>query len=303
MYHGVTATPPPFFYWTQLPLEKFRKQLEHIKKHYRVLGPEFMKKADFSAPDGVVITFDDGLRNVYTEARPELIEKQFRALFFVLPELSTNNDIIWPDKIYELLYNCGEKTVDLSNFNFGPIDLAGNFGPAVKDLITELKTRPHDDRQAVIDYLHDTFGNRIDKKIEAFRLMKKEMILELARDDLFEIGLHTNRHPILSTMSADRQEHEISEPLAEMKKWGIEPLMVFAYPNGRSCDYNETTLEILKRHGFKAALTTVDGLYDPGRDDPYHIRRIPVGADMSMAEFKARLSGLYYFVRKLPGKK
>lgn len=303
MYHGVTTAPPPFFYWTQLPLDKFRKQLDYIKKYYHVTDPGLLGGKDFNGINSVVITFDDGLRNVYTEARPELTEKKFKALLFVLPELSTNDDIIWPDKVYELLYNCGEKIIDLGDFNFGVVDLTTDFASVVKKIITDLKGRPYNDRLAVIEYLQDTFGDRINKKIEAFRLMEKEMILNLARDDHFEIGLHTNRHPILSTMTAAQQEREIIEPVAELKKWGIEPLMVFAYPNGRSCDYNETTVDILKKHGFKAALTTVDGLYDPGRDEPFHIRRIPVGANMSMAEFKARLSGLYYFVRKLPGKK
>jgi peptidoglycan/xylan/chitin deacetylase (PgdA/CDA1 family) len=303
MYHGVTADPPPFFYWTQLPLDKFRKQLDHIIKYYHVKDPGLLYNKDFNDINSVVITFDDGLRNVYTEARPELIKKNFEALLFVLPELSADDDIIWPDKIYEILYNCGEKTIDLGDYNLGVIDLATDFESTVKNLIAELKSRSHDNRLAVVEYLQNTFGDRISKKIEPFRLMKTEMIIKLARGDLFEIGLHTNRHPILSTMPADQQEREISEPLAELKKWGIEPLMVFAYPNGRSCDYNETTVDILKKHGFKAALTTVDGFYKPGRDEPYHIKRIPIGADMSMAEFKARLSGLYYFVRKLLGKR
>jgi hypothetical protein len=46
-----------------------------------------------------------------------------------------------------------------------------------------------------------------------------------------------------------------------------------------------------------AALTTVDGLWEQ-QTDRFSIPRIAIGAGISRWEFKARLSGFYYFLRQ-----
>ncbi len=128
--------------------------------------------------------------------------------------------------------------------------------------------------------------------------MTMEQIGALSESAEFEIGLHTDTHPILSTQTRDEQAVEISGCKRKLDDGGIKYIDMFAYPNGRSQDFNEDSVELLKENGIKAAFTTEDGFFNPG-NDLYRIKRIPIGADMGRVEFAARLSGFYYFIRSL----
>jgi hypothetical protein len=77
----------------------------------------------------------------------------------------------------------------------------------------------------------------------------------------------------------------------------VTQVAVFSYPSGF---YNEETIELLKANGIRAAVATQEGFADPN-GDRFAMRRIHVGADTGKWEFKARLSGLYYFLVRLAG--
>jgi hypothetical protein len=48
----------------------------------------------------------------------------------------------------------------------------------------------------------------------------------------------------------------------------------FAYPNGRSTDFNATTIQVLRRHGFTTAFSTIEGLAGPDTDW-MAVKRVP----------------------------
>jgi peptidoglycan/xylan/chitin deacetylase (PgdA/CDA1 family) len=125
--------------------------------------------------------------------------------------------------------------------------------------------------------------------------MTKEQLKQLATNSLFEVGGHTNNHVTLSSVDDKQHAEEINSCLRTLREWDIEPIPLFCYPSGR---FNDATVAILKWAGIKAAVATTDGLQDRS-GDPFDMRRISVGIDTGMNEFKAKLSGLYYFLISL----
>lgn len=89
-YHGVTAREERMAddpTGLHIRAGRFEAQLEHLRRHYRVLPlGEYLaarREGRRLPPRSVVITFDDGYRNFYTMAAPRLGERGLPAALFV----------------------------------------------------------------------------------------------------------------------------------------------------------------------------------------------------------------------------
>lgn len=77
--------------------------------------------------------------------------------------------------------------------------------------------------------------------------MNENQINEMQENNM-EIGSHSLTHPNLTTISFEKLNNEIFNSKNESQ--------VFCYPSGR---YNEETMNLVKKAGYKAAVTTKDG--------------------------------------------
>jgi peptidoglycan/xylan/chitin deacetylase (PgdA/CDA1 family) len=304
MYHGVSADPPPVFCWTILHRERFERHMDYLRKHYSVIpASSLLGQPTLDVGNRVVITFDDGLVNTLTEARPVLKERGLSAICFVLPGLSESHTIIWADRVFQLIAAAPARKIDLSQFGLGNVAVPDNPGQkaeCINNLLLAMKSMPHSKRLELINFLSVQLES---SAVDAgpFALMDREQIAELAATEEFEIGPHTNNHPILSTLDEAGQREEIAGSLEALNTWGIPWTRLFAYPNGRREDFNQVSIDILQENNISHAVSTIDGLHDPA-DNPMTIKRVAIGADCSEVEFKARLSGLFYFIQKVLGR-
>ena len=300
MYHGVTEQMPEVEYRTVISISEFEWQMRYVKRHYQVVPPESLLGSHSNQVNRVVLTFDDGLLNTYTGAWPILKELGFKAIVFVLPGLMEKDDIIWADHLFQLLIPAARGSIDLSRWDLGIFDLNQSVEDkthSVNRLINKLKSLPHGLRIEVIRKIESTLGD-VPVELEPFELMTLEQLRELAAGEEFVVGGHTLNHPILATMNRQKQEEEIRGCFDKLADWHIETIPIFAFPNGRPQDYNEESVAILKECGQRVALTTTDGHYRL-TEDPFHIPRVLIGDNTSRWEFKARLSGFYYWLKSL----
>lgn len=302
MYHAVSDTAPDSAYWTVVTTDQFRKQLRHLKRHYRtVSGTEFSASKIDQLHNRVLITFDDGHVNTLTTALPELKRFGHPALCFVIPGLSASGRLIWADELHNRMIGASPITIktSLGEVRLETDPVARN--RTVNDLIERMKTGSNDLRLRVIGEIEQALPPKVDDSDNALKLMSKEEIVRLSQDETIEIGTHTDTHPILSRLTAEEQIREIQSGLDRLRSWGVDGSIAFAYPNGRPCDYNLDSIQAAKEAGIKTAFTTSDGFVEI-EDAPYEFKRIPVGDNTSQNEFEARLSGAYYLVRQLSGR-
>jgi peptidoglycan/xylan/chitin deacetylase (PgdA/CDA1 family) len=74
------------------------------------------------------------------------------------------------------------------------------------------------------------------------------------------IGAHTVTHPILSAVSLDRAQREISEGRAMLQGITGRAVEFFAYPNGvPGTDFGADHIGLVRRAGFTGALAAVGG--------------------------------------------
>ena len=146
------------------------------------------------APKSVILTFDDGYRDFYTDVFPILKKYQVKAVAFVVP-----------------------------NFLGSPNNL-------------------------------DTW-----------------MLSEIAKSGLVEIGAHTMNHSYLTGLPLKRVKYEVMESKKYLEdRLGIK-VSSFAYPYGA---FDNTIIDVVKRAGFRAAVTTIPGTFtlDVNRFFLYRIR-------------------------------
>lgn len=100
------------------------------------------------------------------------------------------------------------------------------------------------------------------------------------------IGSHTLRHPHLANLKPGEARHEIVESKKILEKGLNRPVEFFCYPYG---NYDRDTVGMVREAGFRAAVTTEQGLgkYQEG---PYTLKRIRVRGDYSYSRFLEELT-------------
>jgi len=113
-----------------------------------------------------------------------------------------------------------------------------------------------------------------------------------------ELGAHTVNHLVLSSLDPEQQRREIEGSLQDLRAWLGHDVPSFAYPYGRSWDYNPETLAILRDLGFTSAITAMPGFNDP-RTPRLELKRFAVNEDSSLAEVLCEADGVFdWFARR-----
>ncbi|MEZ6013839.1 MAG: polysaccharide deacetylase family protein [Planctomycetota bacterium] len=133
--------------------------------------------------------------------------------------------------------------------------------------------------------------------------LDREGARALVASGVIEVGGHTIEHPVLSTQSAALQAREIAggkEHLeAALGDSGAEsaPLITFAYPYGRSWDFDGRSVEAVAAAGFRWAVTTHAGT-NTARSAPFALRRWPIEESTALHLLGVEASGGFEWLRR-----
>ena len=297
MFHGIEAAPlsPPC--WHVLDAATFRRELEYVRGRFNVLPLEeaLDRLYSDSLPDrAVALTFDDGTRNLATQAAPILRRLALPAAIFLATGPMGTTHTLWPDRIWSAFAHTNIPQVDLTAFGLGTFALgsAVERGRAYERAVHWLKGLPDERRIVACDSLAATLmpgGESADPG--PFELLSWNEARALANGGDLTLYPHSVSHPILAQCADEKVEREIVESCAALQRaTGCFP-RVFAYPNGRSQDFDERSKEALRRQGVPWALSTVEGLACAD-SDPLSLPRIGIGSDLSFARFRLLVSGV-----------
>lgn len=274
----------------------FRKQLEYLKRHGYVFVSmtELINALDSKANVGkyVVLTFDDGFRNVLKNAYPLMRESNARGCFYLVSELVGKKQLLWTDYIetvirnwsggdFEFIYK-GEKTIYM-------IGDKRSSEHAMRDIKAKLRNIPDKER---CEHLTQFSGYRLSNIPEEFLMAGWEEIRELDQK-IIEIGGHTKSHPDCENLITDDElEREILGSKMEIEKELGRKVVHFCYPAG---SYNDGVVNKVKEYGYLSAVTTDAGFVDRNTD-LFRLKRIVTGNDFQL--FKANISGSYPAIHK-----
>ncbi|MBA4147304.1 MAG: polysaccharide deacetylase family protein [Verrucomicrobia bacterium] len=262
MFHGVGDD--------EYSTAEFKEHLELFAKHFTVvpLHSLIRKMENREAfTDELALTFDDGLRNNFTEAYPVLKRLQLPATFFVCPGIVESKGWLWNQEARARLQSLG---VEQRLKVFAELGTGARLD--VESVIEWMKHLSIDARlsaEQTIRLATDTF------RPSPVHVVKYEMMtwddLRSLDPRLITIGSHTVNHPILATLESDELRFEISESRRLLEEKLGRTVDQFCYPNG---SHNPAVVEEVRKH-YRAAVTTEPGFVD-GADDLVQLPRIGI---------------------------
>ncbi len=280
MYHGFCGREQRFDDCTRALT--FRRQLKHIKKHYRParlsqLG-RLLAAGDPLPERTIAITVDDGYENFARFAAPLLVEFDIPATLFVVSDFPDTGQWLWTDKFKYLLERANHSIPTIAALKQMTVD---DRDEQLADLAAKLKVAIPDRPPA----RHAMLG---------WKALK-----QLADGGLIEIGAHTRSHPILARAPSQEAWDQISGSRRALEQKLAAPVTTFCYPNGKPGDYLPQQIEMVRQAGFVCATASHIGWVCPS-SNRFALPRIG-GDSGDMLQFRKYLDGFEYLQRRAAG--
>jgi peptidoglycan/xylan/chitin deacetylase (PgdA/CDA1 family) len=293
-YHRIGAagdTPYDRGLWSATP-ETFDAQVGWLKSHARVIGPDELPAAlARRAGRHVLITFDDGYRDNYTEALPVLRRHGVPATFFIATGFIDRPRLPWWDEIAWMVRTSRKSAVELPAWLPAPVVFdEPDRERALRALLRVYKDRPAASTGNYLDVVGAATGTgRHDQAGAADLWMTWDMIRELRAAGM-AVGGHTVSHPVLARLSRDGQREEIAGCGRRLAEELGEPMRYFSYPVGGPAAFDDDTRACLREAGVRFAFSYYGGFRTFDGWDDYDVRRVAVESDTTLDWFKALVS-------------
>jgi len=272
-YHRVNDDLDPFF--SGISIAAFRSQMEYLASNCAVLSLEdaVYRLRHSDVPDNaVVVTFDDGYKDNFSNAFPILKQLSIPASIFLATDVVGSQRVLWHDRVFsafretqvEWLNGIG---IDQRRY---PLTSLEDKLSAQREVLNWLWALNDDERFFWIDRLNSELGV-CDRK-ETPNLMLNWDEIKIMQQHIVTFGSHTMTHPILSRISIERIKTEIQCSKKTIEEHLKVPVRTFAYPVGRNQDFNEDAKILLQEAGYICAVTTIPGTNESGQD-PFELRR------------------------------
>ena len=263
-----------------------RRHLLYLRRHYRILHLEEALEELYGAgkPEAIksdrrtplIITFDDGYRDLYTLGFPIAKELRVPINIFIIPGYIESGNCFW--------WHVGDHFVEHAQVKVATIEER-----------TYLLDRPTE-RKALAQaiYMHARYAQSVAGR-EAFLttvrealavpptvLGEKESVLnweeirEMQESGRVSFGAHTMHHPVLAYLKDPTEvQLEVSECRAAIEQQLDRPIRTFAYPIGRPEHIGEAVIGAVQSAGYAWAVTTTYGINTP-ETHPLQLHRIEV---------------------------
>ena len=266
-YHGIGMKSAPCMTYLndEISEQAFTRQLDYLTRNYTVLSlQETIKLIENNElPQGkpiCTISFDDGLKSVYTKAFPILKQKGVLFDVFLNTAAVDNNQLLW---LHELNYLLS---------NFGAVETSKAFNKYIE---SNVEKSPSNARGIEIwcrqhyEYLYE--NKLLASLFSHFNLngtaiaQEQEMYLTWQQvDEMSQYGAgfysHTHQHHPLNAFSGtEHAEREITLARDIMMQHGKSNDFV-SFPFGMEVDYGKANIHNALQAGHKYTVEVGDGL-------------------------------------------
>ena len=276
-YHAVTEGDAEVLYATPeicMPLAAFRRQMAFVRRAYTVLPlGELVERVGRGAtlpPRALAITFDDGYADNHRLALPVLRGLGLTATVFVATGSLDGGPPLWMSAVRAVVGTGRHSAARALTRELVPLA-----GPARAERIAAAAAAAGVDPGRAL----------------AGAMLTWAQVRELAAAG-WTIGAHTVSHPNVALAAPAEAEAEIAGSRDAIAAVVGGPVAHFAYPNagGAHRYFDDATAALLRRLGFRAALTSRPGALGAG-SDPYALPRIGVSPRLApVSELAAALA-------------
>ncbi|MFV8224368.1 polysaccharide deacetylase family protein [Christiangramia aquimixticola] len=248
----------------------FKRHLNYLKSNYSIIDLDTLKEhienGKILPKYPLLITFDDGYKNIFTNAIPELIDKKLPACIFIITSYVNSNLEFWWKS--SLAY----------------YDEISSKSKAAKKKNLLLKNIPNHERINLLNKIPNIPKEQITST--SFKQLEKHNI---------SLCNHTHTHPILDKCCVKEICQEITLAQKCFDSWEISGKNIFAYPNG---NWTVEIEKILNKKEIKLAFL-FDHKINRKKINPLRISRLSTNATMSIPELSVKVAGLHSIISKI----
>lgn len=293
MYHYVRDLPSTRFPRIKgLLTDDFRRQVAALVQRYEMATLEsalaFVRGEYRPKRDLCLLTFDDGLKDHFTEVLPILADRRLQGVFFIPTACVEETRVASVHKNHFLL-----AAVEFEEYRRAFLDELKRRRPETNtdvDRATVAATYrwdipevaafkyllnfgvPERLRDAILDALFVAYLG--DEQAFARELYLSWQDACQMQDTGMVIGSHSHNHTAMSILSDDRQREDLDACTNLLQRHlRPQPLWPFSYPYGKRHTYNDLTVHTIRELGYCCSFGTESGVNYVGQD-LFALRRI-----------------------------
>lgn len=286
--------------------ENFERQIKFLVKNYNLISFEHLKQAvdaKIRLPQrSVIITFDDGYKDNYTNAFPILQKYGAFATFFLTTGFLDGSNVPWWDGLAIAI----QKTT-IPKVNLGILGKYNLNSPKDKLLTISMvnrKLKKMDDTERIqkIEWIKSKLGINTKENDRYNQFMSWDNIMEMDKEGM-QFGAHTITHCNLTKESIIVAKREIIESKKRIEEKLKKDIVAFCYPYGDKEFLNQDIIFLVRKSGFFCAVSTDFGINTlNGKLNLYVLKRINIDYQDSFGKFKMKLNefviNCYLSIRK-----
>lgn len=272
--------------------QQFDWQIGYLKRRFCMTtleGAIAMARGDAPIRTSVLITFDDGYLDNYSQAFPILRSHSVQGVFFLPTSFVGTNHVPWWDMIAYLIKKSRKDIIRLQYPEQIEFDLRRQ---GVLQVIRKILQMYKSPAMRLPDrFLHDlkaacetSFPPPNSERCFMNWREAREM-----QEGGMAFGSHTHTHEILSKLPVERQRQEVCMSREILETQLNRRVDVLAYPVGGQHCFTPETMEAARSSGYRAAFSFFGGFNRQGRVQPFNICRVGVGPQ-GQSRFRLRVA-------------
>ncbi len=274
----------------------FERQMRFVRDHLTPLSLAdalgALDSGDPLPPRSLVVTFDDGHADNYTNAFPVLKSVGVPATIFLSTAyIDAAQTPFWFERIAELFFFAPNGTVTLDELgSTARLGTIASRRHETNQLLRRLKREPNARRLAVLAVLEQLLAQHVPAGHATRRIaMTWDEVREMA-DAGIEFGSHTVSHPILSRLDEADILQELSVSRDRIRARTGQSVDSVAYPTGKADAYDDRAIRAAKACGYRIGVSYETGINRRFDANLFELRRLAVERYVSFGHFKAMLS-------------
>ena len=278
-----------------LDIRLFKEQIGYLLKHYNIITMETLidciQNKTTLPKKSALLTFDDGYSDHFKYVYPILDKYNIQGSFFPPAKILAENKILDVNKIHYILASDNDKSIivkEIENelhyyrkdFNllkfsdyYNKLASPSKYDTAEVVFIKRMLQVELDEhiRKNITNTLFEKFID-LDEKSFCNELYMNLNQLKYLLNNGMHIGSHGYNHYWLGSLNKSDQQLDIDRSLDFLSTIGVNTNnWTICFPYG---DYNNTTLEILKKSNCALGLTTNVNIADIGKFNRFTLPRL-----------------------------
>jgi peptidoglycan/xylan/chitin deacetylase (PgdA/CDA1 family) len=268
-FHRINDDRDPFF--PAMSTRLFEREMQFLARYYKVVSldqlVDHLDRNDPGTP--LTITFDDGYQDNFTHAFPILQRYGLPATIFLTTGSIDTREPLWFEQLSLALKKTAREYLELDTLRY-PIRTPDERLWCNHQIQNFLRSLPDLDRRRSLAQILRFLAIEGDEERRG-KMLTWDQIRYMHSLGI-DFGGHTISHPFLSRTTEEEASREISGCKIRIEEELQHPVRYFAYPNGHEPDVSESNHKLVRRAGYRAAVTTTWGMND-SRTDRMELKR------------------------------